>query len=66
MLEKLFGWVQDSISRCGAEGGIIRRSAYAPEDFASGIEQFVKSCKHLVDENDCYVPPLWPLVQVVK
>lgn len=66
MLEKLFGWVQDSISKCGAEGGIVRRSAYAPEELASGIEQFVKSCKHLVDENDCYIPSLWPLVHVVR
>lgn len=66
MLQKLFSWTQDTISRCGAEGGIICRSAYAPEDLASEIESFVKSCKHLLDEDDCRVPSLWPLIRSVR
>lgn len=66
MLQTLFGWVQETISRFGAEGGIIRRSAYAPEELASEIEPFIKSCKHLRDENDCQIPSLWPLIRQVR
>ena len=66
MLHQLCGWIQESISKYGAEGGIIRRSAYAPEELADEIERFVKSCKHLLDENDCHVPSLWPLVRTVR
>ena len=64
MLHQLCGWIQESISQYGAEGGILRRSAYAPEELANEIERFVKSCKHLLDENDCHVPSLWPDSQV--
>ena len=66
MLHQLCGWIQESISKCGAEDGIIRRSAYAPEELAKEIERFVKTCKHLLDENDCHVPSLWPLVRTVR
>lgn len=66
MLETLFGWIQESISKSGAEDGIIRRSASAPEELAYETERFVKSCKYLLDENDCHVPSLWPLIQVVR
>lgn len=66
MLQTLYGWIQEYISRCDAEGGIIRRTAYAPEELISEIEPFVKSCKHLRDENDCHVPSLWPLIKQVK
>lgn len=66
MLQKLFGWIQESISKCGAEGGIIRRSVYSPEELGSETERFIKSCKHLLDENDCHVPSLWPLIQKVR
>ena len=66
ILRKLSGWVQESISKCGAEDGIIRRSADAPEELARETERFIKSCKHLLDENDCQVPSLWPLIQNVR
>ena len=66
MLDQLCAWIQQSITKYGAEGGIIRRSAYAPDELANEIERFVKSCKHLLDENDCHVPSLWPLVRTVR
>lgn len=66
MLQRLFGWTQESISKSGAEGSIIRRSAYSPEELANETERFIKSCKHLLDENDCHVPSLWPLIQTVR
>ena len=66
MLDQLCAWIQESISKCGAKGGIIHRSAYAPDELANEIERFVKSCKHLLDENDCHVPSLWPLVRTVR
>ena len=66
VLQTLYRWIEEYISRCDAEGGIIRRSAYAPEELASEIEPFVKSCKHLRDENDYHVPSLWPLIKQVK
>ena len=66
MLDQLCGWIQESISNYGAEGEILRRSAYAPDELANEIERFVKSCKHVLDENDCHVPSLWPLVQTVR
>ena len=66
MLDQLCAWIQASISKYGAEGGIIRRSAYAPDELANEIERFVKSCKHLLDEDDCHVPSLWPLVRTVR
>ena len=66
MLDQLCAWTQESISKYGAEGGIIRRSAYAPDELADEIERFVKSCRHLLDENDCHVPSLWPLVRIVR
>lgn len=66
MLQQLYGWIQESISKCGAEGGIIRRTAYAPEELASETERFVTTCKHFFDENDCHVPSLWPLIKAVR
>ncbi|KAM0805279.1 hypothetical protein BDR22DRAFT_969026 [Usnea florida] len=66
MLDQLCEWIQESISNYGAEGGILRRSAYAPEELANEIERFVKSCKHVLDEDDCHVPSLWPLVRTVR
>ena len=66
VLQTLFAWVQECISKCGAEGGVIRRSACAPEELGDEIEPFIKLCKHLRDDNDCHVPSLWPLIQRVK
>ena len=66
MLQTLYGWIKESISKCGAEDGIIYRSAYAPDELAGETERFVKSCKHMLDEKDCHVPSLWPLVKQVR
>ena len=66
LLQKLSGWIQESIAESGAVDGIIRRSASAPEELATKIERFVKSCKHLLDDNDCHLPSLWPLIRGVR
>ena len=66
MLRIFSGWIQNSMSKCGAAGGIVHRSASATEELASEIEQFVKPCRHVLDENDCHVPSLWPLVKKVR
>ena len=66
MLQMFSGWIQESISKSGAEGDIIRQSAYAPEELARETERFIKSCKHSLDENGCQVPSLWPLVQKIR
>ena len=66
MLQIFLDWIQESTSTCGAKDGIIRRYAHAPDELARRIERFVKSCRHLLDERDCHVPSLWPLVRVVR
>ena len=66
MLQIFSDWIQESISECGAEDGIIRRSAHAPDELARETERFVKPCRHLLDEHGCRIPSLWPLVRVVR
>ncbi len=66
ILHILLGWIEESIPKSDAVGGIIRRNAYAPEELAKETERYTKSCKHLLDENDCHVSSLWPLVQQVR
>ena len=66
MLQVLSGWIEESISKCGAVNGIIRRSAHAPDELARETERFVKSCRNLLDERDGHVSSLWPLVGGVR
>ena len=66
VLQKLYLWIGQSISRHGVEDGKIYRSAEMPDELASSIECFVKTCKALRDDEDYLRPSLWPVVEIVK
>ena len=66
MLQVFSDWIQESISECGAEDGVIHRSAHAPDELARETERFVKSCRNSLDEHGCRIPSLWPLVREVR
>lgn len=66
ILEQLYQWVHESISKSGAQNGIILRSADAPDELANNIARFVKTCPDSVDDEGYSLPSLWPIVEVVR